>query len=346
MATEHGVLAFVASREWNGKPTNPPIKATLLSGGISNFVWRVDFADAASVIVKHFPPFVRANPSFEYPQARGVVEHGALKAVQNSTRFGSQCGPTGVTIDAPTPLLFDADASILIMSLAPGEGLYELLKKPGKVAPSDVQWIANGLMGCLEGLTSLAVPDTSLFQNSPTLEPNAVFFSTIPTVAVQYGFDARLVVSWLQKAALNESRPDSVNQIIHGDFWPNSILVDLETRRLFMIDFEHCRTGHCGVDFGHFVGDLLLMEQDAEFDHDVVIMLRKQLLGEWGILEEKRGGEAFDLQSSVLKRLLQLATYHSFEIEDIGEEKRDGEIARMTLGFSSMTRRALNLEKL
>ncbi|KAI8843887.1 kinase-like domain-containing protein [Chytriomyces cf. hyalinus JEL632] len=327
---ETAVLSFINAEatHWDGKPHSIASAAQLLNGGIANYVWKVQFDNSDSVVVKFFPPFVRARPVVPFAQGRSALEHTALQLVQQHCE--QNAGERRWS--APKPLFYDSGMHVLVMEHVSGEGLYDLLKQTGAVSCStsergaadsdeDVAWIAKTVMQFLIEVASLSpTPEQiSAFHTSPLIGTMSAMFARVPTLASErYGLAPEVVNKWLARAADNESRVDSRHKLLFGDLWPNSLMVDLKRKHLYVVDWELARTGHAGVDFTQFVANLVLMERAKSFDVVAVKALRVALLDEWRVwAKASPESTRFYYKESFLKRMLQLSQYYQEEISDL-----------------------------
>ncbi|KAJ3241771.1 hypothetical protein HDU81_010415 [Chytriomyces hyalinus] len=334
---ETAVLSFVNAEttHWAGKPQSIASAAHLLNGGTANYVWRVQFESGDNVVVKFFPPFVRARPVVPFAQGRSELEHTALQLVQRHCERNARERHWS----APKSLFYDSEMHVLIMEYVSGEGLFELLKQTGAVSHSasergaepaqadaadsneDVAWIAKTVMQFLIEIASLSPSpeQISAFHTSPLIPTMTAMFARVPTVASErYGLEPKVVHEWLARAAENESRIDSRQKLLFGDLWPNSLMVDIKRKHLYVVDWELARTGHEGVDFTQFVGNLVLMERAKSFDRVAVKALRVALLDEWKVwVNANPESTRFYYKESFLKRMLQLSQYYQEEISDL-----------------------------
>ncbi|KAJ3234774.1 hypothetical protein HDU78_005620 [Chytriomyces hyalinus] len=334
---ETAVLSFINAEatHWEGKPASIASAAHLLNGGTANYVWKVQFDNSDCVVVKFFPPFVRARPVVPFAQGRSALEHTALQLVQQHCKQNAR----ERRWSAPKPLFYDSGMHVLVMEHVSGEGLYDLLKQPGAVSYSasepaiasaqtiaadsdnDVAWIAKTVMQFLSEVASLSpTPEQiSAFHTSPLIGTMNAMFSRIPNLASErYGLAPEVVNEWLARAADNESSIDSRQKLLFGDLWPNSLMVDLKRKHLYVVDWELARTGHAGVDFTQFVANLVLMERAKSFDAVAVTALRIALLDEWRVwVKANPESTRFYYRESFLKRMLQLSQYYQEEISDL-----------------------------
>ncbi|TPX74510.1 hypothetical protein CcCBS67573_g04211 [Chytriomyces confervae] len=335
---ETAVLSFINAEatHWEGKPASIASAAHLLNGGTANYVWKVQFDNSDCVVVKFFPPFVRARPVVPFAQGRSALEHTALQLIQQHCKQNA-----GERLwSAPKPLFYDSGMHVLVMEHVSGEGLYDLLKQPGAVSScsaseqavagaqtvaadsdNDVAWIAKTVMQFLIEIASLSpTPEQiSAFHTSPLIGTMNAMFSRIPNLASErYGLAPEVVNEWLARAADNESSIDSRQKLLFGDLWPNSLMVDLKRKHLYVVDWELARTGHAGVDFTQFVANLVLMERAKSFDAVAVKALRIALLDEWRVwVKANPESTRFYYRESFLKRMLQLSQYYQEEISDL-----------------------------
>ncbi|KAF0696331.1 Aste57867_12890 [Aphanomyces stellatus] len=309
------VRAYIQETEWASKPTAAVQDLTLLSGGMVNYVWRVTFADASSVILKHFPPALRLNPNFAFPQERCQLEHIALAAVatQFATTVSAWC--------APKPLYFDDAQYVILQQDMPGVPLYDLFKADlDHATPStdDLAWIAEALLAFLRDVQSLAVPDISRFANSP-LTPlmNRMYLRNLPRMTEMDVPDAS---SWCDRAAACDAfAPTS---FLFGDFWPNSILVDFHTKRIAVIDWELARTGHYGMDMTQMMANLALMGRGKPFKKALAQDMVAAMVKAWKATPEPES-DKFDFVAAYVKRAVQLTQYTHWELDDVKATVQD-----------------------
>ncbi|KAI9350901.1 kinase-like domain-containing protein, partial [Obelidium mucronatum] len=220
---------------------------------------------------------------------------------------------------SPEPYFFDPEAFVLVLQDMPGTGLFELLKKtaekPQTIQAKDIDWIATAMIDFLFKIKDLNVPDISLFQNSPLIPVMNRMYSRNLAIAESYGIENG--EEWQSRAAANDGI-NATSSFSFGDFWPNSVLVDLENKRIGIIDWELGRTGHYGQDLTQMLANLCLMKYAKSFDGEAVGSLEKKVCDAW---REKRGeldDEGFDFQAGLVKRVLQLSRVHAADVDDMG----------------------------
>ncbi|CAK4647254.1 hypothetical protein LEN26_016359 [Aphanomyces euteiches] len=299
------VIAYADTTEWVQATKSTVQEATLLSGGVVNYVWRLRLGDGSSVILKHFPPNLRVNPSFAFPQERIELEYTALQAV--ASQF------TQASWSAPSPYLYDPNNFVILEEDMKGVSLFNILKEDNiQVAAEDLSWISSALVDFLGDIQSLIVPDLSLYANSP-LTPimNGLYSRNLQLMTDWNIPDTQ---AWYDRAVACDLVAQS--NFLYGDFWPSSILVDTDARRISIIDWELARTGHFGLDMTQMMANLALMGQGNAFKSAWANTLLRSIVDAWKTKLKPLDMHAFDFEAAYIKRVVQLSQNPQWGLDD------------------------------
>ena len=221
---------------WTTSHHGPAVAATALTGGLLNHVFRVRLADGGTVVLKHAPPHVAANPQVPLDPGRAGVEARALAWV------GQRGGPV-------PRLLANEGSTLLLEDLGDRPDLDRYLRAGGD--PAVLERLARWLRGLHDGprpdLHNRSIQETRL--------------------AVQYGPAA----TWLRQAGvpdadalgaalrdLGERLLSPADCFVMGDLWPRSVLLD-DHGSFTVIDWEMATVGRRCQDVGHLLAHLDLL---------------------------------------------------------------------------------------
>ncbi len=117
------------------------------------------------------------------------------------------------------------------------------------------------------------------FDNSLAEEhSNSYYKFFFESNASKFGLESELAETaehleiWLGKSE------DTSNVLCMGDFWPNSILIDVERKLVWIIDWEMARFGKPLKDLEQLMGNLWIMKQNpVRYNSPKVIELMKRI---------------------------------------------------------------------
>ena len=240
------------------------ISCELQGGGLANYVYRLTYSNRTTIL-KYYPPYLSSNTAYSFSQERYFVEKEALQVFSDLSTD---------KIKVPKLLQSIDEEYVLIMEDA-GEDIISL-----------TQFFKNDYAGltwdCLhssivEFLATLHQYDIStlseLFKNPLARETNEMFYSNLRSQQLP-SLEA-FSTTQLPKVPRKPS-------IIMGDLWPNSIYLNFETRKVWIIDWEFARFGKGFDDVAQCVGNLWLMEQKGNvYNAMAVKRFRQDLVKEY-----------------------------------------------------------------
>ncbi|KAJ3366074.1 Carboxy-terminal domain (CTD) phosphatase [Allomyces javanicus] len=310
----------------------------LLSGGFSNYVWRVVLAPgaesvehgepvpaegyaaippaAATVILKYFAPQLRMNEDFDLPQDRAVHEHSALVAM-TAVRGTASTSSAKIPWAVPTPYHFSTTRYALVMEdVGTPEAMLmlEYFKSP---RPRDqLAALADAIIAFTHAVpTAGATKDmnpgmTALFDDR--LEPS---FQRTIAKCEPLGADAQ---TWADRIEAALKHPRARSGRIFGDLWPNSILLDNADAptRITVMDWECSRLGHPDQDFTQYLANLVAMRAGARqtpgiFDAEAVDAMIDLL-----VAAAKPLDETYDHAAMALRYVGYLTWFPHFGVKD------------------------------
>ncbi|OQS07254.1 hypothetical protein THRCLA_00752 [Thraustotheca clavata] len=292
------VINYFNRSKYSNDENKKALSAIMLSGGTVNYVWRLVFTDNTTAILKQFPASLRSNPNFALPQVRSNLEYEALCIVEDQL-------PKDSTWHAPTPYFFDENHHVILCQDMKGESLFDLLKRKGSIN-NDMEWIAKTLVQIPRDIAGFSVSNISMFENSPLIPIMNGLYARNPARAIELGLlDGQ---AWFDRAVATES--SATRQLLHGDYWPASVLIDLQEKKIALVDWELARTGHPGCDFGQMLANIALMGESQAYDHEEAKKLMQEMMSEW------QSTDGFDLQAAYIKRIIQLSNVSHWHLDD------------------------------
>ncbi|ETV75073.1 hypothetical protein H257_10672 [Aphanomyces astaci] len=305
------VLAYANDSSYVRARNTTVATAIQLSGGMVNYVWRLTLTDASTVILKHFPPSLRVNPAFAFPQERCELEYIALRAATSQFPQAKWSAPIPYSLDAANYVILEQDM--------PGVSLFDLLKQEvdQPLSTSDFEWIASSLLTFLTDVKSLVVSDMSIYANSPlTPVMNRMYLRNLTRMI---DFDIPHPQDWLDRAAACDLV--ATDSFLFGDFWPSSILVDVSHKRVAIIDWELARTGHFGLDLTQMMANLALMGRGQGYNNAAANNMATAIVAAWK--RATSGADTFDFEAAYVKRVVQLSQYSHWGLDNVQAAVQD-----------------------
>jgi 5-methylthioribose kinase len=260
--TDDDVLAHVRAALPEFTASGTPVR---LPEGNLNHVWRVPGA-TRSVIVKHAPPHVAADPDIPLDPARLGFE---TRALQDLSPGGALADVASHAVRPPRLVHADLDAHILVMEdIGEVPTLHRWLRTADAAAlrrrASDVGKGLGAFVGRLHRQTSGRDRCAARFHNAPVQETR---------YAVQY----QAVADLLRRADVADadalgSRAEALGEkllspgrcLVMGDLWPPSVLVTPGALRV--IDWEFAHYGQPAQDIAHLAAHLWMQAHRAPSD--------------------------------------------------------------------------------
>ena len=316
METVESVRDFVAANKSNPAIGEKSIKnITSLSGGFVNYVYRVEFEDESSVIVKYYPRFFSSDKAIEMSQTRYFIEKNALTLLNDQPWVKSN--PNSL-IRTPKVLLADDEKYTMVMEDAGSKSrtLLEHFQNDEKLIKDDamIAQIAKDICQFSEYLSDESgitwETHGELFENRAVQVVTTYFCHFCVEQAKRLNLEKELepylkCVNKVFRPFGDESNRDSLKRVfIFGDLWPNSILVDQERNYLWIIDWEMARFETRYRDIQQLMANLWMMKQNEKiFNQKSIEKLMKRLQFEffgdenndWRLNSWKYGRELFVL---------------------------------------------------
>ena len=239
-----------------------------LSGGLCNYVYRLYLDDSTTAVFKYFPRFISCDRSIEFSQERYFAEKASLALLSDNQYMLEH---TSVRIPK---LIFSDDCQYVLIMQDAGQhliSLFDLLKRDdtnlvdANMLHSIGKEISQFLMFLSEksNITPLTHGDT--FENNAVLEAIIKYSTFISQAqADKHNLRAELdaFLNYLPNLLKKSSDPSDVFRF--GDLWPNSILIDKQELKIWIIDWEIARFGKPRKDLEQLMGNLWIMKQNSQ----------------------------------------------------------------------------------
>ena len=256
--TDADVRAYVQER----LPDLQPVEVERLPEGNLNHVWRVRGAER-SVVVKHAPPHIAADPDVPLDPSRVLVEAQCLTALGAGGRLSDVAGSA---VQAPRPLDVNEEAHVLIMEdLGDRPTLSRWLRDeeegPRRGRAPEIGRVLGRFMGRLHAATHDDPTCAEDFVNRPMQETrHAVQYQGVTDMLRRGGVDDAETLG-ARAERLGEALLEPGCCLTMGDLWPPSVLVGTET--LYLIDWELAHYGRPLQDVAHFLAHLWMQAHRA-----------------------------------------------------------------------------------
>lgn len=266
-----------------------------LSGGLINYVYRLEFDDGSTAVAKYYPRFLSSDKTVEMSQERYFVEKTALTLFHDQPWLRST--PTS-RIRTPKVLFYDDAQFVLVMEDAGANSrtLLEHLKNnsdSGLISDAaTLAHIAKDVSAFSKWLSSDACDikwetHSNALENRPAQQ---IISGYVRRFCIQQskrlGLESELEVylKSLDKAFRPFELRDAAKLGEHekrvfalGDLWPNSILVDRDHDRLWVIDWEMARFETRTSDIEQLMANLWVMKQSDIFNEASIDAFMKRL---------------------------------------------------------------------
>jgi 5-methylthioribose kinase len=267
--TDADVRAYVQER----LPDLQPVEVERLPEGNLNHVWRVRGAER-SVVVKHAPPHIAADPDVPLDPSRVLVEAQCLTALGTGGRLSDVAGSA---VQVPRPLDVNEAAHVLIMEdVGPRPTLNRWLQDGDVATPRERAPDLGRRLGRFLGRLHAATHDdptvAEAFVNRPMQETrHAVQYQGVTDMLRRGGVDDAETLG-ARAERLGEALLEPGCCLTMGDLWPRSVLVGTET--LYLIDWELAHYGRPLQDVAHFLAHLWMQAHRASSDSVSVAVQR------------------------------------------------------------------------
>jgi thiamine kinase-like enzyme len=264
LKAEEGLRAYLVAK---GKT---PVSIRPLSGGTANYVYRVEFTEGSTAILKHAAPFLASNQTFAFDPARMGFEATILKALSSIKGLS--------TSDTHAVQLLEYDSNEKLLCIEDGgERTLKEAYKDRTLSMTDIgrrlaTWIAK--LHCTnEHSLSLGEPTQST-TNSPMNNAIAVqiyrySYNNLHIALTKYGYNTEIAYRVNEDFGSLLASDDEC--ICHGDFWPGNVLVQGKRQEassnpsenfsnLTIVDWEMSRRGTSATDVGQFAAEAFLLD--------------------------------------------------------------------------------------
>lgn len=253
------VVPYLRDRLPDFAPTGLPVR---LPEGNLNRVWRVPGRDR-SVIVKHAPPFVAADPDIPLDPSRLHVEAQCLQTLGPE---GKLRGVPGPDVRPPRALDVNPEAHVLVMEdIGKVPTLGRWLRETREEAVTDralrIGHALGAFIGRLHRRTTGDAAFAEPFDNRPVQETrHAVQYQAVGDLLARGGIsDAEALGARAEALGTRLLQPGRC--LTMGDLWPPSVLVTADGVRL--IDWEFAHYGQPMQDVAHFAAHLWMQAHRA-----------------------------------------------------------------------------------
>ncbi|KAI8899028.1 kinase-like domain-containing protein [Globomyces pollinis-pini] len=242
------------------------VDAVLLSGGMVNYVWKITSQSGQSIVCKVYPPFIRTLPHLAFDVRRAEVEWKTMNAAYQLSKTNNACWTT------PKPVYFDSENNLVFMEFVEGVSLFDWLScsNSDNADPQTLDWITSATKSFVTD-TSIIQLDKELLTNTPMVNFLKSRKPLIPNVFERISTDEK--EKWI-KLVQNE---DCSDQFIYGDLWPSSILLNINEKRITIIDWECARMGNSFEDTTQLMANLYLMTKGVNFNNQLSTILLEKI---------------------------------------------------------------------
>ncbi|KAJ2964690.1 hypothetical protein NQZ79_g467 [Umbelopsis isabellina] len=253
-----------------------------LTGGLSNFVWRVqlkekrvDLGDRPTIVVKHAEPFVAFNASLLFDAARMDYEIAALRLASNLAISLPKIGvPSVYSYDADNRVAFmeDAHGSATVKSYISG-----LAKPPSSELSHEIGSLLAQFIARLHNY-GLAKRDDleSKFDHPAGVNLSKVYFyDRAEGLMKNFGIESPDAVA--AAAYGGEQLLTNHQTFCMGDYWTGNVLINVgstEGVKLHVVDWEICRYAPSGMDIGQMLAEMFCLHK---FRHPCEDMMKSFL---------------------------------------------------------------------
>ncbi|XP_071808157.1 methylthioribose kinase-like [Asterias amurensis] len=241
-----------------------------LSGGESNWVFRITSKTGSSVIVKQSMGYFKVvGPELPMTQRRNQTEYFTLSLL-------NQLAPGSV----PEPIFFDEDKCYYVMQdLFDYDILRQMFQRHQASVPA-IQDVARYIAKLHRGTHKNNVTETSLAQMVEKTKNDAFqgilvyyIFENIhkdenierqsPALKEIYDLMSKDSVVVTNRARLRDVMETKEECLIHADLHTSSILIKGDSAKI--IDFEASRVGPAGEDIGHLLSNYMVVYLEHKF---------------------------------------------------------------------------------
>ncbi|KAI9150742.1 4-hydroxytryptamine kinase [Paramyrothecium foliicola] len=249
------ITTNAAVRQYLDSKNIKVVDVTTISGGTSNYIWRITGSQGQTRILKHAEPHLSANTSIPFPLERMNFEAQALAVVPH---IMAQAG----VIRCPKVILHDRENHVLILEDVGQKTLKDIYQDPRLsiefVGKSIGRWLAQ----LHASTTANEVKDK--FNHTVAKQMYRWNYNSLSSTLERFGYEAAL------GERINEKYGSLLQTdnmcLCHTDMWPGNILFDLKDDNwpqelsMAVIDWEVARQGNGVTDVGHFAGEAWFLD--------------------------------------------------------------------------------------
>lgn len=300
-------------------------QVTILSGGLVNYVFRLEFDDRTSVIVKYYPRFLSSDKTVEMSQSRYFVEKTALTLLNDQP--WTRDNPNSL-VRTPKVLLTDDDSFVLVMQDA-GKNTKTLLEhlKNNEALIKDETLISQIARDIFDFSNYLSFKSGISWETHSNILENRSALQIIGGYVCRFceeqskrlnlqtelePYLKNLRKSFCAFQDLDEVKKQGLERVLSfGDLWPNSILVDSDSKHLWIIDWEMARFESPKRDIQQLIANLWVMKQNeslfnAKSIDNLIKRLQFEFFGDenkdWRLFSDSNGKSTFVLWVTTLVR--------------------------------------------
>ena len=219
--------------------------AKLLTGGFTNYSYRISSAGAESKILKHaeaFPSVI--EPSLALDVTRMDLEHFAMTALQG--KLHSSCR-------VPAVYDYDPETHCLVMQDCGNQTL-----KKFEANEATIKGIGESLGAWLFSLHNCGqdIPKDGSIKSAALYR--YATYSRLVNIAEKYSLDKTFFIAIDEK--YGQKIMTDQQCLCHGDFWSGNVIVNDEGL-CSIVDWEIVRKGSGATDVGQFVAEAYLLHR-------------------------------------------------------------------------------------
>jgi thiamine kinase-like enzyme len=237
----------------------------LVSGGYTNFVYRVTRPDGTTVIYKHASSHSRTSTDFALDPARMDYEDRILEILPPlvSKHLPHFCVHAAKWYD------YDKDAKLLCIADGGSSNLKDAYTDP----KLDIKQIGEDIGKWIAAVHMCTTKTTLSLSNSEDLKANSAIgvhlcrhsYENLHVALKEYGHRTELA-EYINNTFGSQLSMESDNECIcHGDFWPGNMLINFPPSSseydITVVDWEITRRGISATDVGQFAAEAFLLDR-------------------------------------------------------------------------------------
>jgi 5-methylthioribose kinase len=221
-----------------------------LVDGTANFLYRVKSSTSGKTyIIKHAEPFIKNNPTVQFPTNRMDFEAGVLMKLPAVLLLDDVVQPVHV-------FKYDTENHNLLMSDGGPRNLKAAYSNPKLDVKLVGQMLGSWLARFHQSTKDLGIGDHALAKMIYRWS-----YNHLAEAQKEFGLDSKLGEEINAEFGAKLATDDGM--LCHGDFWTGNIIVDTETDqlKLTVVDWEMTRMGNGMTDVGQFAAESWLLDR-------------------------------------------------------------------------------------